>query len=108
MRCPPGSEGDDLFLSRDTSDLTTAYSSVTQALPLVADQVSLPSTADRVELINLLPPEVAASLTPDNLLLPVNERSSASCLFLVSSNDDYVKLIRRMYSVNICFLLPII
>lgn len=100
LRCSPGSEGDDLFLSRDTSDLTTAYSSTTQALPLVADQVSLPSTTDRVELLNFLPPEVAACLTPDNLLLPVNERSSASSLFLVSSHDDYVKLVRRMYSVN--------
>lgn len=100
LQIPCGDEGDDASMSRDTSDLATAYSSSTQALPLVADQVSLPSVPDKVPLSLLLPSEVASLLTPESLLLPPEDQATAPSLFLVRSHSEYVKLMRRMHSID--------
>lgn len=100
----------DRFSSDDTLPLAAAdpaanlrqYDITTPALPLSADQVSLPAQGDFVQLLDLLPADLSrryAKPGPD-LFRPVEERQPAQRAFLVRSNLDYIRIIRRLHELT--------
>ena len=94
---------DDSYMLRDTQDLFTAsYSYTTDALRLSADRVALPSEPGTADLLDILPPDLARRYEhfDEALFRPVDEREPAPSVLLVESNDEYLKLIRRMYSLE--------
>lgn len=79
-------------------DLQVSGASNSDAVPLVANRVSLPEDLRRVPLINLLPPEVRLKYEKENpsLLLPPEEIKKARKCTLISSGPDYVMLVKRL------------
>ncbi len=70
-------------------------------VPVVADRISLPSAAGSVDLLSLLPPSVAASYAaPDSLILPPPDRTPAPRTRLFGSSSEWVKLVRRLYTLG--------
>lgn len=97
-----GPSDDDLFL-RDTRDLFTAsYACTSDALPLTADAVALPSEPASVDLLDILPPELARrySTPRPELFVPEGERKSQPQAVLVRSPADYAAIIRRMHDLG--------
>ena len=90
---------DDALLPQDTRDLfTAAYAFQSDALPLSAELVSLPEEPGSVDLVDILPPDIArryATPSPD-LFRPVGEIKPAPACRLVKSDEDYLLIIRRM------------
>ena len=78
------------------------YDITPPALPLSADQVSLPAQGDFVQLLDLLPPDLARRYAKPNpaLFRPVEERRPAQRAFLVQSNNDYIRIIRRLHELT--------
>jgi hypothetical protein len=97
-----GPSDDDLFL-RDTRDLFTAsYACTSDALPLTADAVALPSEPASVDLLDILPPELARrySTPRPELFVPKGERKRQPQAVLVRSPADYAAIIRRMHGLG--------
>ena len=94
---------DDDFMLRDTSDLfTAAYSFKTDAMELEADRVALPDVPGSVNLVDVLPPEIAQAYSEPNpdLFRPVEEQKSAPHAHLVRSPEDYTNIIRRLHELG--------
>ena len=78
--------------------ISAPYVSTTPAIPLSAAAVSLPTEGGFVNLLDLLPPDLAAQYAqPTELLLrPPAERKRAPRACLVRSPGDYHAIIRRL------------
>jgi len=74
------------------------------AVPLIADRVALPSTAGAVDLLDVLPPQVAAMYRdPNQCLRPddnVAEPVQRVRPHVFASHEEYVKLLRRMVATG--------
>jgi hypothetical protein len=71
------------------------------AVPLQADKVALPEQAGVVQLLDLLPPHLASKfVAPSSELLVDAAPSMRVPGMLMASQDEYLKLIRRMMSAN--------
>lgn len=96
------SDGYDCVL-RDTSDLFTAsYAFTPDAVQLDADRVALPDTSSFVNLLDVLPEDVAsryAKPNPGLFRLP-EDREPAPKACLVRSPADYSAIIRRMHGLG--------
>jgi hypothetical protein len=94
-RALEGSGGDHSSIV-DSSPITyTNASSV--AVPLQADKVSLPEAAGTVNLLDVLPPAVAARLrSPSPDLLVRDEPTRSVAPLLNCSRGEYVRLLQRM------------
>ena len=82
--------------------LSAPYASTTPALPLSADLVSLPKQGGFVNLLDLLPPDIAKlySRPRGRLLRPKAERKTAPRAQLVRSPKDYTRIIRRLHNLT--------
>ena len=70
-------------------------------VPIIADRISLPSTAGSVDLLSLLPPNYSAQYSsPDSLLLPLEHRSRPPRTTLLGSSCEWVKLVRRLFALG--------
>lgn len=92
------------FLSQNLqqSDLE-AYASHSPQLvvPIIADRISLPSSAGSVDLLSLLPPSYSAQYSDSNsLLLPPQERSKPPRTSLMATPEEWVKLVRRLFALG--------
>lgn len=67
-------------------------------VPIIADRISLPSSAGSVDLLSLLPPATALhySAPSSALLLPPAERAKPPRTRLCGSQPEWVKLVRRL------------
>src|SRR6185312_6761426 len=97
--------GDETTTDHLFSDSTSPIqyeSAPSVAIPLVADRVALPSNAvGTVDLLDLLPADLAAQYAePDRMLRPVADRVRAPRATLLSSADEYVKLVRRLQACD--------
>ena len=94
---------DDWLVFRDPSGLSSsAYSTVTESLPLSADCVSLPADPGSARLLDILPPDIAkvyAEPNPD-LFRPVGEQASAPYVCRVRSHQDYVSIVQRLHRLG--------
>ena len=87
---------------QDINDLNAqAYSDITQAVPVVADQVSLPTVTAKVRLLDHLPQDKAYLLQcpRKEMFRPPEEVKSAQVCHL-ASKAEYIKLLKRMMAVN--------
>jgi hypothetical protein len=98
-----GASSDDMFVSRDPADLShAAYAFTTDSLPLAAEKVALPSEPGCVNLLDILPPDIArvyAEPNPD-LFRPVDERPKARYACRVRTPQDYVLIIKRLHELK--------
>jgi hypothetical protein len=77
------------------------YCQTCTAIPLVADQVSLPDVAGTVPLLSLLPVElVQLYSSPAQLILNDLARKPAPRAVLCASQTEYVAVIKRMMAVG--------
>lgn len=85
-----------------SSDFTFSYASTSAcSIPIIADRVSLPSSAGSANLINLLPPDIARIYSdPAQLLRPVDQVKPAPRAKLGCSNAEYVKLVQRLFALG--------
>jgi len=113
----------DMNQDQDTSDILAAlqansgidlsYAIKSAAQPIIADQVSLPSSLHVQPLTQLLPPDMAATYGEASPALLVTDEQHAQRLAEwgrqhrrrleprpQASNDEYAKLIRRMEAVG--------
>ena len=92
-----------MFVSRDPADLShAAYAFTTDSLPLAAEKVALPSEPGCVNLLDILPPDIArvyAEPNPD-LFRPVDERPKARYACRVRTPQDYVLIIKRLHELK--------
>ncbi len=91
------------YLMDQYSQLTSSsYSKTSNAVPLIADRVALPSVAGAVRLLDVLPPQVAAVYNdPAKCLRPVAERPQHRVRARVfAQHDEYIKLIHRMIAAG--------
>ena len=97
------------FSSQDTGGpFAAAYAFSTDARPLSADSVSLPSAPGSVDLLDILPPDIARRYAEPSadLFRPPSEVKPAPAACLVKSGDDYVRILRRMLALGmVCFTL---
>ena len=92
---------DDGFFGDTSEPFASSYSITTDALPLSAASVALPQEPGCVDILDVLPPEVARRYaSPADLLRPVEERESAPAVRLVKSDADYAEIIRRMHDLG--------
>lgn len=94
---------DDCFVFRDPSGLSLpAYTNITESLPLSADLVSLPAEPGSARLLDILPPDIARTYAQPNpdLFRPVGERPAAPYVLRVRSDEDYVRLVRRLHNLS--------
>lgn len=97
-----GQSSDDTLFTLPAGDLadslTAPYVSTTPALPLSADKVDLPSQGGFVQLLDVLPHDLAARYARPHprLFRPLEERKRARRACLLKSAEDYICLIRRM------------
>ena len=82
INCPP-SAAHDFSYQRST------------ATPIVADRVSLPAVAGTVDLLSVLPPDMAARYASDFSIIPTEAKNIRRPCFHGSA-DEYVRLIRRL------------
>jgi hypothetical protein len=97
------SSADDILLQDSNSDLFTAnYATTTTSMPLEAKRVSLPADPGGVDLLSVLPLEVAARYATENqdLFTPVEDRIKPKSVCLVQSDSDYIAIVRRMHSLG--------
>ena len=81
LEAPPVSTCDGTPLSQLQSNLELSYIIKNDAIPLIADRVSLPTVAGTVDMLSLLPPELAAIYSdPSKLLKPLLLRDKAPAL----------------------------
>ena len=89
--CDEPSFGHEL-LSSDIS-----YSVTSNAIPIIASRVSLPSSVGTADLMKLLPPDVASVYSsPSSMLRPPDEVKRAPRVMLCASPAEYLLLVRRM------------
>jgi hypothetical protein len=70
-------------------------------VPLIADRISLPSSAGSVDLLSLLPPSHTQLYSdPSALLLPPHQRSKAPRTALLAAPDEWLKLVRRLFALG--------
>lgn len=83
-----------------TMDPISGYlSTPSAAIALVADRVSLPSSAGSVDLLDLLPPDMAKLYsTPDQLMLPRDAVHKSPRAMLCASQHEYLKLVRMLHA----------
>jgi hypothetical protein len=78
-----------------------SYMHKQQAVELVADRVALPDTAGTIDLVAMLPANVAAMISsPSPDLLRSLTHSSPQVSSRISSDPEYIKLLRRMKSAG--------
>jgi hypothetical protein len=98
------SSDDMLCVSRDPADLAMAAYAfpTTETLPLSAERVALPTDPGGVDLVDILPPDLAAAYATPNpaLFRPEAERVRAPHACLVRSPRDYNLIIRRMHDLG--------
>ena len=78
------------------------YSTVTEALPIEAERMSLPSEGKGIQLLDFLPNDLAARYagpTPDLFRAKEEIKMPAACV-RVRSHSDYVGLLRRLMGVG--------
>ena len=99
---PPACPSDDLKLIRDTSDLPTAPYATSDAVELTAADIALPSDPGGVDLLQVLPPDIAKIYAEPNpeLFRPLEDQQPAPKAHLVRSPQDYAAIIRRMFSLG--------
>ena len=89
---------------RDPCDLPTATyaSSSSDAVELTAAGVALPSDPGGVDLLEVLPPDIAKIYAEPNpeLFRPLEDQQTAPKAHLVRSPQDYAAIIRRMFSLG--------
>ena len=91
------------FLNKATSELfTAAYVFTTDALPLSAERIALPSVPGFVNLVDVVPPEIAKIYSEPNpdLFRPLEEQLPAPKVHLVDSPADWASIIRRMHQIG--------
>ena len=94
---------DDFDFLRDPNGLNTAaYAFSSQSLPLTAESVALPAQPATVDLVDVLPPPLAALYSKPNpeLFRPADEIKPAASACLVKSPADYALLLRRMVALD--------
>jgi hypothetical protein len=92
--------GDSVSCSFSSSSFSYA-NSYQNAVPLVADKVSLPSSVGSVDLLDFLPSDARAQYSsPESMLRPPEEVKRVRRSALATSHDEYVKLIRRMAALG--------
>lgn len=95
----PLSDGNTFLSTGNLADpLSAPYVSTTPALPLSASAVDLPSSGGFVQLLDVLPHDLASRYATFNpsLFRPMEERKRAPRACLVNSAKDYLTIIRRM------------
>ena len=87
---------------QDINDLNAqAYSDITQAVPVAADQVSLPTVTAKVRLLDHLPPDKAYLLQcPRAEMFRPSEEVKSAQVCHMASRTEYIKLLKRMQAVN--------
>jgi len=98
-----GSSDDIDFPLQGTRDLPTAtYAFTTDAVELTAADVALPPDTGSVDLLQVLPPDIAAIYAEPNpeLFRPLEDQTAAPKAHLVRSTQDYAAIIRRMFSLG--------
>jgi hypothetical protein len=77
---------------------SSLYVTASTALPLDAEMVSLPEEGGSVDLLSLLPPDLAQRYSTPNpgLFRPPEDRRGAARAVLVKSTADWVGVVRRM------------
>ena len=79
------------------------YTQANPAVDVIADKISLPSDIGSVDLLDILPPDVAARYSRPNYgvlqLPPIGGFKQQPRAFLCT-NAEYVKLVRRMLAVD--------
>lgn len=94
-RAATGSDND----SVDSTAITYSDAS-SSAVPLIADKVSLPEHAGAVQLVELLPPSLAAQIaTPSDIVTSQAPTVKVRSL-MMASQPEYLRLIKRMKSCN--------
>ena len=79
------------------SDAAASYSSSVAAVPLVANRVALPSSAGAVDMLDVLPPSIAAVYRqPATCLATTSQRPSRVVPRVFAAAGEYGKLVRRM------------
>jgi len=79
-----------------------SYSSLrSSAIPIIASQVSLPSSAGSANLIDLLPPHLSSTyMDPSKLLRPIEQVKKTSRVLKFASSEQHQLLIQRLHSLN--------
>ena len=77
---------------------SAAYAFASDAVPLVASRVALPSMPGTCELLDVLPPELALVYSTPNpeLFRPLSEVVQTPCSFAVESPSEYLALVLRL------------
>lgn len=100
LEAPPVSSCDG-SLSQLQSNLELSYIIRNHAIPLVADRVSLPAEAGTVDMLALLPPELAAIYSdPSKLLKPLLQRDKMPRPCHRVSPSEYLRLVVRLYAMG--------
>jgi hypothetical protein len=79
------------------------YTQANPAVDVIADKISLPSDIGSVDLLDILPPDVAARYSRPNygvLQLPPLGGFKQQPRAFLCTNAEYVKLVRRMLAVD--------
>ena len=101
LEAPPVSTCDGTPLSQLQSNLELSYIIKNDAIPLIADRVSLPTVAGTVDMLSLLPPELAAIYSdPSKLLKPLLLRDKAPRPCHRVSPSEYLRLVIRLYALG--------
>ena len=104
------SRGDTASPSGDSSDFpdifsfaaSLDYASPPPAVPLVASAIALPAEAGTCNLLDVLPPALAAryAVEDPSLFRPPSEQLPARAAVMVRSSTDYVDIVRRLHSLS--------
>ena len=107
LKSLPSQSGGDPLSSHGPSRPSFSYLPTNHdAVPLIADLVALPSTGDCVDILDVLPPLLAArysSPTPDLFLSVSDQKQFPAAAYLVKSDAEYLRLIRRMKKLGLLF-----
>lgn len=94
-----GGLSDDTFLP--SSLLVPSYAGGDEAVRLESSAVSLPSSPGGCDFLEFLPDDmVSLYATPNPALFDAPPSPPSPSAFLVSSDEDWLSLVRRMYKLN--------
>jgi hypothetical protein len=78
-------------------DILPSYSQSQRMVPIVADQIALPTMAGTVDLLDLLPPDLACRYSgPAELLKPPALIQASPCTYVHGPHSQYIALLKRM------------
>jgi hypothetical protein len=91
------------FISEDVmKELKVSGSNISPSLsvPVVCDLVSLPSSLSAIRMLDFLPGDLAHYYSSPSLCLRSDPPSKLPRPFMGASQSEYVKLVRRLYSLG--------